>query len=835
MKRLRSGMVFLLASTLLAALGMVGSAALADSFDWRTVAGQDFVTPVKDQGGAGTCWAFSAVGDLEAKYKLTRNDPSFNIDLSEQNLVCAGVGTILGGWPSDCMNYFTSTGVVTEAELPYTQQSTSPDWPLTSGWQNRVAMCTSWSSVPADVSTIKADLKIDGPLSACIYSGDLNSETLGTSSLDHAILIVGYVDNSSWAGGGYFIIKNSWGATWNGNGFGDVAYSNITRQGVIDAITGAAYYTGTMYFSGTDETNPANYHTGAAAIATWTGTGTGSSNSTWSTSATHDWSIGGTAFTWVNQEVGAVFDSTSPSSKRSITISGTAIAHGLTFSTAGTGYSFSGGALTVTAGGITASESVTFNSPITVGAPQSWTVAAGKTLTVGAIHTVISDVTFNGAGSATITGAVDGGGVANAEGAPAGRLVQDGPGTVTFTAAASCADNIIFYGGTLSIAMTGDNFTGGTTVGGGLLQVGASSTVSGGTLAYSPLGEGALVLSGGTLQDDGGGRTLATAATINGNITLASAGAVGVTFAPLGLATPNVVTLSNSPTINVIAPTTIADQIVGSGFTKSGPGVLAFTASVNSYTGPTTVSGGTLQGTIANIATPVVLANGAAVTFNQPSSGTLTNAVSGAGSLVKTGSGTLDLDVNSSYSGATNICGGVLRLDPAQIPIAPAIWYDPSNSSAVVTSGGSATQLTNLGSLGPVANATVVSGHLAPALNAANTAFGGRTGTGMPTLSFGYIGGDTLEGPSTNTATAGTATLMTFNNQACLSNTGYTILAVAARSFNNGALRPGAGTQPPALIFSWRAAHDLEWRPRHGLVADGRRCYRGVQLRPVWE
>ncbi len=81
-----------------------------------------------------------------------------------------------------------------------------------------------------------------------------------------------------------------------------------------------------------------------------------------------------------------------------------------------------------------------------------------------------------------------------------------------------------------------------------------------------------MTLSSGTLQDDGGGRTLATAVIFNGNVTLASAGSTGVSFAPLGLAVPNVATMSNSPTITVTAPTTIADPIVGSsGFTKSGP------------------------------------------------------------------------------------------------------------------------------------------------------------------------------------------------------------------------------------------------------------------------
>jgi len=54
----------------------------ADSFDWGSVNGYNWNTPVKSQFG-GTCWDFSACGTLEAKYKLTRNDPSFNADVSE--------------------------------------------------------------------------------------------------------------------------------------------------------------------------------------------------------------------------------------------------------------------------------------------------------------------------------------------------------------------------------------------------------------------------------------------------------------------------------------------------------------------------------------------------------------------------------------------------------------------------------------------------------------------------------------------------------------------------------------------------------------------------------
>ena len=151
----------------------------------------------------------------------------------------------------------------------------------------------------------------------------------------------------------------------------------------------------------------------------------GTNKNVWDTSTTNWQNNGsGLAFTWVNQEVGATFDNTA--TQRTIRISGTAIAHSLTFT--GTGYSINGGALTVTAGGITANQSVTINSPLTVGAPQAWTVAPGKNLTAWSIHTVISDLTLNGAGSTIITGSVDGGGAANLEGAPRAGSSRPVPG-----------------------------------------------------------------------------------------------------------------------------------------------------------------------------------------------------------------------------------------------------------------------------------------------------------------------------------------------------------------------------------------------------------------------
>ena len=215
--------------------------------------------------------------------------------------------------------------------------------------------------------------------------------------------------------------------------------------------------------------------------------------------------------------------------------------------------------------------------------------------------------------------------------------------------------------GTLAMNMPSNTYSGGTRLGGGVLQIGASSTVSGGALAAGPLGTGPLNFSSGTLQDSGGGYTLANAVNINGNVTFASAGSGGLTLGPQRLSTPNTVTITGSPTIYVTAPTTIADQVAGA-LVKDGPGTLTLTAATNSLTGTTLVNGGSLVGTLANLVTPVTVANGANVTFYQATDGTLSTPIVGTGSLGKTGPGTLTIGTLQPYSGITSITGGTLKL-----------------------------------------------------------------------------------------------------------------------------------------------------------------------------
>ncbi len=255
--------------------------------------------------------------------------------------------------------------------------------------------------------------------------------------------------------------------------------------------------------------------------------------------------------------------------------------------------------------------------------------------------------------------------------APLSWTVDNNSLSYTFSGSGAIAGGVALVkegNGTLAVNMAGNTYSGGSNLAGGVLQIGASSTVSGGTLASGPFGSGPLNLSGGTLQDGGASYTLANAVNITGNVTLAGAGSGGLTLGPEGLSAPNTVTITGSPTIYVTAPTTIADQITGA-LVKDGPGTLTLTAATNSLSGTTLVDNGSLVGTLANLATPITLANGANVTFYQATAGTLTAPVNGVGSLGNSGPGVLTLGTLQQYSGATKISSGTLQLSaPAYQP-----------------------------------------------------------------------------------------------------------------------------------------------------------------------
>ena len=198
---------------------------LPSKFDWHFLDGKNYMTEVKDQLGCGSCWAFGLTSTLEGAYKVYKDDPSLNVDLSEQQLIsCVGRGTGCDGtWPESAINYVKQTGVTTEDCFHYTgidaSDQTDGHGKLISVLCDSNLKCSAWQSksvkvkdfvkiVGEDIPKIKADLICNGPL----YLGIPNS------FLPHAVSISGYDDDSSlckdyYPDSGCWIFKNSWGTS----------------------------------------------------------------------------------------------------------------------------------------------------------------------------------------------------------------------------------------------------------------------------------------------------------------------------------------------------------------------------------------------------------------------------------------------------------------------------------------------------------------------------------------------------------------------------------------------------------------------------------------------
>ncbi|KAF8674758.1 hypothetical protein HU200_048040 [Digitaria exilis] len=167
----------------------VSVSALPASVDWRT---KGAVTPIKNQGQCGCCWAFSAVAAMEGIVKL-----------STGNLISLSNG-----------------GITTESNYPYKAVDGK-----CKGGSKSAATIKGYEDVPVNNEAALMKAVANQPVSVAVdagdrtfqfYSGGVMTGSCGTE-LDHGIAAIGYgVEND---GTKYWILKNSWGTTWGEKGF----------------------------------------------------------------------------------------------------------------------------------------------------------------------------------------------------------------------------------------------------------------------------------------------------------------------------------------------------------------------------------------------------------------------------------------------------------------------------------------------------------------------------------------------------------------------------------------------------------------------------------------
>jgi len=201
-------------------LSLLHGAAPPKEVDWTT---KGAVTPVKNQGQCGSCWAFSTTGSTESSYFLAKGTL---VSLSEQELVdCAGKEGNQG-CNGGLMDYgfqyiIDNKGICTEASYPYTAKDGTCK--STTCTKSGVTV-TGFTDVPTDSETALMAAIAQQPISIAIeadqasfqgYTGGVLTAACGTQ-LDHGVLAVGYGAEGT---NDFYKVKNSWGADWGAKGY----------------------------------------------------------------------------------------------------------------------------------------------------------------------------------------------------------------------------------------------------------------------------------------------------------------------------------------------------------------------------------------------------------------------------------------------------------------------------------------------------------------------------------------------------------------------------------------------------------------------------------------
>jgi C1A family cysteine protease len=196
------------------------------AWDWRNVAGKNYVTSVKDQGPCGSCVSFGSCAVIESNMRIKSQDHNLNVDLSEAFLLFCGGGSCSGWGLTSGLEYAKSTGVTDEACFPY-QPNNMPCSDRCSNWESRLVKILSYTSHSSMQARKNAIANI-GPVVAGMavyndffsYSSGVYQKTSGSSLAGyHCIAVVGYNDNQQC-----WIIKNSWGTNWGESGYCRIKY-----------------------------------------------------------------------------------------------------------------------------------------------------------------------------------------------------------------------------------------------------------------------------------------------------------------------------------------------------------------------------------------------------------------------------------------------------------------------------------------------------------------------------------------------------------------------------------------------------------------------------------
>lgn len=209
---------------------------IAVGIDWRDYG---IITNVKDQGHCGSCWAFSATETIESYYAMSTGHLEV---LSEQQILdctnnpqfCGGTGQCGGATTELAYEQLIRMGGLTsEWRYPYISYY-GQDFACNKSKAKQIAKITGYKKLPINnqdeimhhLSTIGVlDVGVDASQWSSYESGIFNGCNQTNPDINHAVNLVGYTSD-------YWIVRNSWGASYGENGYIRIFKSNTPTCGI---------------------------------------------------------------------------------------------------------------------------------------------------------------------------------------------------------------------------------------------------------------------------------------------------------------------------------------------------------------------------------------------------------------------------------------------------------------------------------------------------------------------------------------------------------------------------------------------------------------------------
>ena len=202
---------------------------LPDRIDWRNYS---IVTPVKNQGQCGSCWAFAAAETLESHWAIyTKN----LVVLSEQQILdctpnpnhCGGTGGCGGATVELAFKQIMKMGLTAEDSYPYiSSNGTDSVCDESQIWLPSAVMRSFENVAPNDYEQVVLWLYGRGPLAVSVdaskwfayESGIFNGCNQTNPDLNHAVQLIG-MEKMFDTGEEFWIVRNSWGESWGESGY----------------------------------------------------------------------------------------------------------------------------------------------------------------------------------------------------------------------------------------------------------------------------------------------------------------------------------------------------------------------------------------------------------------------------------------------------------------------------------------------------------------------------------------------------------------------------------------------------------------------------------------